>query len=112
MNEQQSIRSFEYRPCRVTASFDFEFVAGGKTLLGLCTDVSNEGIRATLDGSVVLGSFGLVIFRHSTGLIELEAQVAYVDNRHVGLVFLFRTSWEREMIAGLIASIQKAPTMR
>jgi hypothetical protein len=109
MKNQQSIRRFEYRPCRITAGFDLEFVADGKTLLGLCTDVSDEGIRATLDGSVVVGSFGLVVFRHSAGLLELEAQVTYIDRCQVGLVFLFQTSWERAMITSLIASIQNNP---
>jgi|HubBroStandDraft_1064217.scaffolds.fasta_scaffold496504_1 hypothetical protein len=109
MKNDQSFRRFEYRPCRITAGFDLEFVADGKTLLGICSDVSDEGIRATLDGAVVVGSFGLVVFRHSTGLLELEAQVAYIDERQVGLVFLFQTSWERGMVTSLIASIQNNP---
>jgi hypothetical protein len=106
MKIEDSVRKFEYRPCRITAGFDLEFVAEGKTLHGLCEDVSNEGIRAILDGSVVVGSFGLVIFSHSTGVLELEAQVAYLDKHHVGLVFLFQTPWERGIINRLIASIQ------
>ena len=106
MNFDDSIRRFEYRPCRITASFDLEFVALGKTFNGLCEDVSYEGIRATLDGSVVVGSFGLVIFSHATGVLELEAQVAYVERGHIGLVFLFQTPWERGTIANLIASFQ------
>ena len=106
MKTEDSVRKFEYRPCRVTASFDLEFVAQGKTLHGLCEDVSHEGIRATLDGSVVVGSFGLVIFGHATDLIEIEAQVAYIERSHIGLVFLFHTQWERAMIDKLIASIQ------
>ena len=107
MKLEDSVRKFEYRPCRITAGFDLEYVAEGKTLHGLCEDVSNEGIRATLDGSVVVGSFGLVIFGHSTGVLELQAQVAYIDRCHVGLVFLFPTPWERGIITSLIASIQK-----
>jgi hypothetical protein len=106
MKTEDSVRKFEYRPCRITASFDLEFVAQGKTLLGLCEDVSHEGIRATLDGSVVVGSFGLVIFGHAAGALEIEAQVAYVERSHIGLVFLFQTPWERAMIDKLITSIQ------
>ena len=106
MKIEDSVRKFEYRPCRITASFDLEFVAQGKTLQGLCEDVSHEGIRATLDGSVVVGSFGLVIFSHATGVLEIEAQVAYIDRGHTGLVFLFQTPWERAMIDKLIALIQ------
>jgi hypothetical protein len=108
MKIEESIRKFEYRPCRITAGFDLEFVAEGKTLHGLCEDVSDDGIRATLNGSVVVGSFGLVIFCHSTGVLELEAQVAYLDGTHVGLVFLFQTPWERGIINHLIASIRSS----
>jgi len=108
MKTEDNVRRFEFRPRRVTAGFDLEFVAEGKCLRGFCEDVSNEGIRARLDGSVVVGSFGLVIFSHSTGVLELEAQVAYLDGHHVGLVFLFQTPWERGVINRLIASIQSS----
>jgi hypothetical protein len=108
MKIEDSGRKFEYRPCRVTAGFDLEFVAQGKTLHGLCEDVSSEGIRATLDGSVIVGSFGLVVFSHSTGVLELEAQVTYIDKCHVGLVFLFQTPSERRIIDSLIDSIQSS----
>jgi hypothetical protein len=108
MKIEDSVRKFEYRPRRITAGFDLEFVAQRKTLHGLCEDVSNEGIRATFDGSVAVGSFGLVVFSHSTGVLELEAQVAYIDRGHVGLVFLFQTPREREIIDSLIASLQSS----
>lgn len=107
MNNENSIRKFEYRPSRTTGRFDLEFVVEGKTILGYCKDVSEEGIRASLDGSVEVGGFGLVVFRHSGGVLELEAQVAYIDGSQVGLVFLFQTPWERGAINSLIASIQQ-----
>jgi hypothetical protein len=108
MKIEDSVRKFEYRPCRITAGFDLEFVAQGKTLHGLCEDVSTEGIRVTLDGPVIVGSFGLVTFCHSTGVLELEAQVTYIDRGHVGLVFLFQTPSERSIIDSLIVSIQSS----
>jgi hypothetical protein len=108
MKIEDSVRKFEYRPCRITAGFDLEFVAEGRTLQGLCEDVSNEGLRATFDGSVIVGSFGLVVFSHSAGVLELEAQVTYIDRCHVGLAFLFQTPWERQLIHDLIASIRSS----
>ena len=109
MNNQDSVRKFEYRPSRTAGGFDFEFIAEGKTISGFCKDLSEEGIRAKLDGPVVVGSFGLVVLRHSGGELELEAQVAYIDKFHVGIVFLFQTAWERTAINNLIASIQDIP---
>jgi hypothetical protein len=109
MKKQDSVRKFEYRPSRTAGGFDLEFIADGKTITGFCKDLSEEGIRATLDGPVVVGSFGLVVFRHSTGTLELEAQVAYIDKLHIGIVFLFQTAWERTAINNLIALIQDIP---
>jgi hypothetical protein len=105
MTHPSSIRRFEYRPCRIATGFDIDFVSGGETLHGLCRDVSDAGIRATLDGSVEVGSSGLLILRPPTGLLELEAQVAYIEDRQVGLVFLFDTPWECALTIEFIASI-------
>lgn len=106
MKRDDGVRKFEYRLCRITASFDLEFVAQGKTLNGLCEDVSHDGIRVILDGPVVVGSFGLISFRHPMGTLELEAQVTHINGIHVGIVFIYQTSWEREMIDNLMASLK------
>lgn len=99
------VRRFEYRPCRIAAGFDIDFVSGGETFHGLCRDVSDAGIRATLDSSVDVGRSGLLILRHPTGVLELEAQVAYTDNRQVGFVFLFETPWECALTIEYMTSI-------
>jgi hypothetical protein len=105
MNDLNGIRRFEYRPCRVKAGLTVEFVTEDGTYLGVCKDVSDEGIRAILDGSVEVGCTGLLFLRHQTGALEVEAQAAYVDKCHVGLAFLFKTSWERAITLEFIASI-------
>jgi hypothetical protein len=105
MTEPSNIRKFEYRPCRIAGGFAIDFVVGGKTLHGICKDVSNSGIRATLDGSVAVGDSGPLILLHSMGALELEAQVAYIDELHVGLEFRFRTPWECATAIEFVASI-------
>jgi hypothetical protein len=105
MVDPSLVRRFEYRPCRIAAGFDIDFVSGGETLHGRCRDVSDAGIRATLDGFVDVGASGLLILQHPTGVLELEAQVAYIDNRQVGLVFLFETPWECALTIEYMASI-------
>jgi hypothetical protein len=67
--------------------------------------VSDQGIRATLDGSTEVGRSGVLILRHPTCVLEIEAQAAYVEKGQVGLAFLFRSSWERAMTVDFIASI-------
>jgi hypothetical protein len=95
MTDLKNIRKFEYRPCRVTTGFDVDFIVGDETFIGLCRDVSDTGIRVKLDGSVVVGDSGLLTLRHPMGTLKIEAQVAYIDNCYVGLVFDFETPRER-----------------
>lgn len=110
MTEPSNIRRFEYRPCRIAAGFGVDFVAGGETLHGICRDVSNSGIRATLNGSVAVGNTGVLTLRHPMGVLELEAQVAYIEELQVGLEFLFKTTWECAMTIEFVASIANQST--
>ncbi len=105
MSELDSIRKFEYRPSRISAGFSVEFMTEQETIQGLCRDVSDSGVRARLDGSVAVGDSGLLILRHPAGVLEIEAQVAYIDRFQVGLEFRFKTSWERELTIEYIALI-------
>jgi hypothetical protein len=105
MIELRGIRKFEYRPCRVATGFEVDFAVGNETLRGLCHDVSDTGIRVKLDGAVEVGESGLLTLRHSTGLLRLSAQVAYIDNLHVGLVFTFETPRDRTTATEYMAAI-------
>jgi hypothetical protein len=105
MTDLKNIRKFEYRPCRVTTGFDVDFIVGDETFIGLCRDVSDTGIRVKLDGSVVVGDSGLLTLRHPVGTLKIEAQVAYIDNNYVGLIFDFETPRERTATAEYMAVI-------
>lgn len=105
MSSPNSIRKFEYRPCRISTGFDVDFVASGETFHGICKDVGNSGIRATFDGPLSVGNSGLLILCHPVGILQLDAQVVYIMNSQVGLEFRFNTSWECSMAIEYIASI-------
>ena len=77
--------------------------------MGFCKDVGQAGIRAEFDDPITVGSSGLLILRPPAGVLELHAQVAYIEKRQVGLLFLFETSWERRMTIEFIASIGLFP---
>ena len=106
MSELENIRKFEYRPCRIASGFTIDFVMETETIRGICRDVSDTGIRATLDGFVAVGKSGLLILRHPTGELEIESRIAYSEKDHVGLIFLFKSCWEREITSDYIASIK------
>jgi hypothetical protein len=100
-----SFRKFEYRRTRTKAGFSVDFIAEGETFHGLCKDVSDSGICAEFDGPIVAGSSGLLILRHTSGVLKLEARVSHTDNGQVGLIFLFKTPAECDITVGFIASI-------
>jgi hypothetical protein len=105
MSENDIVRRFEYRPCRIPAGFNIDFEVKGHIIFGYCKDVSEEGIRATLDGPATVGASGRLTLRHPSGVLEIEAQVAYIEECHFGLVFVFQTPWERALTTQFIASI-------
>ncbi len=105
MRDLDSIRSFIFREPRMTTGFRVDFVTGGPSFRGLCRDVSDTGIRAEFDDPLIVGGSGLLILRPPTGVLELRAQVAYIEKRQVGLLFLFETLWERRMTIEFIAAI-------
>jgi hypothetical protein len=100
-----SLRRFVYRQPRMATGFHVDFVVAGPPFHGLCRDVSDAGIRAEFDDAIIVGSCGLLILRPRTGVLELRAQVAYIEKQQVGLLFLFETSWERRMTVDFIAAI-------
>jgi PilZ domain len=109
MRDLDSIRRFVYREPRTSTGFHVNFIAGGSPLHGICRDVSDTGIRAEFDDPVTVGDSGLLILRPPTGVLELRAQVAYMEKRQVGLLFLFETAWERTMTIEFIAAIANDP---
>jgi hypothetical protein len=109
MRDLDSIRRFVYREPRTSTGFMVTFMAAGSPLRGLCRDVSETGIRAEFDDPLATGDCGLLILRPPTGVLELRAQVAYIEKRQVGLLFLFDTPWERRMTIEFIAAIANDP---
>jgi len=99
------MRRFEYRLPRTTTGFRVEFVVGGETFHGLCRDISDAGIRAEFDDPVAIGSFGVLILRHPSRSLKVEAQVAYIEKYQVGFSFLAQTPQEHVMTMEFIALI-------
>jgi hypothetical protein len=105
MKDLESVRKFEYRPCRIETGFNVEFMSGQQRFHGQCRDVSNAGIRAKLDGQVVVGSSGTLTLHHPRSVLELEARVIYIDKEHAGFAFKFQSPLEVEMTTAYIAAI-------
>lgn len=105
MRDSGSIRRFVFRKPRMSTGFAVDFLARSSPSYGLCRDVSDQGIRAEFDAPLIVGDSGLLILRPPNGVLELCAQIAYIEKRQVGLLFLFETPWERRMTIEFVAAI-------
>ncbi len=105
MADLESIRKFEYRRCRMKTGFDIDFVTNEETFHGTCRDVSDAGVCAEFEGSAPLGCTGLLILRHPSGVLRVQAQVAYIERSQVGLEFVFKTASESKLTIEFISSI-------
>jgi hypothetical protein len=101
------MREFSYRQPRMMTSFRVEFCVGDDCFHGFCRDISERGIRAEFVDPLIQGSSGLLILRPRIGVLEVRSQVAYVEDDHAGLLFVFQTPMERKMTAEFIAGILK-----
>ena len=101
----ETVRDFVYRKPRMTMGFQVEFVMGAARFHGFCKDVGVAGIRAEFEDSLIEGITGLLILRPRSGVLEIRARVAYIEQSQVGLLFLFETPWEQRMTLDFIAGI-------
>ena len=75
MNDLARVRKFIYRHCRVKTGFAVDFLVGREIFHGVCRNASDAGIRAEFDGSVVVGSSGLLVLHKPAGVLRLEARL-------------------------------------
>jgi hypothetical protein len=114
MSNLESLRKFEYRPYRLKIGFNVDFQSQDVMLHGICRDFSDAGIRAEFDGFVVVGSSGLLTLRYRSGVLSVDSQVAYIEKCQVGLVFIFKTQWQRDVTVDFITTLadcMEAPTV-
>ena len=104
------MRKLEYRRPRRPVSFTVEFLSNGEILRGLCRDVTDAGLRVDFDGRAIIGTSGTLTLRHPTRVFSIKATIAYLDNAHTVLTFLFDTPQERGTAAQFFTSI--APLQR
>ncbi|HEY0306606.1 MAG TPA: PilZ domain-containing protein [Acidobacteriaceae bacterium] len=98
------MRKFEYRHPRLRGSFIVEFIFAGRTLRGTCINISDAGIRATLDGEVPAGSTGLLTMRHPHRSLTIQAVATHLQADEVGLSFIFHSKTQRELTRQFLAS--------
>jgi hypothetical protein len=94
VTKMDQMRTFEYRHARLKTGFPIDFVLRSQTLHGTCVDVSEAGICAAIEGTVSVGSIGVLVLHHPDRLLKLDAIVAHLDDEHVGLSFCLYSTQE------------------
>jgi hypothetical protein len=100
------IRKLEYRSARLPAAVTLHFAVDGETFRGYCNDLSESGVRASLNLPVALGSLGSLTLHFRDGAVTRRARVACVEGLTVGLSFL---SEETPRETAVIALVPKPP---
>jgi len=99
------MRKFEYRTPRLRGNFSVDFLMSDHALHGHCINVSDTGIRATLDGDVLAGGTGSLILRHSRHTLTVQAVVTHLQIGEVGFSFIFHTEEQRELARKFLALV-------
>lgn len=95
----ENIRTFEYRPRRIETGFAVDFESPARTSQGVCWNMAETGIRAEFAMPVRLGEVGKLTLFHTGKVLQIGAEVAYVNGRQAGLIFRFQSEAERELAA-------------
>lgn len=101
----QNVRTFEYRACRIDTTFAVDFESGGEKSRGLCRNVSAAGICAEFDIPLSIRASGTLTLYHRRSTLQIPAEVSYVQQGQVGLIFQFHSPQEREQMAAFAALI-------
>ena len=83
------MRLFRYRAPRFTASAQLSFSIAGRTVSGVCTNVSLGGARALFEkGAPEIGSAGSLMLRYPQRQFALGAVVTHLEGKEVGFSFV------------------------
>jgi len=96
------IRSFLYRFPRFTADCRMDFIHEETVVLGVCSNLSESGLRGTFAKDVPAGSEGLLTLYHNDRRFEVRAKVDTVREEDTLVHFQFQSDKERSAIGELI----------
>jgi hypothetical protein len=109
------MQKFDYRSPRFAVDLPVQFASQEVSFAGRCRDISREGMLLELPEPVMPNACGVVsVFDSRHGLLELQVRVAHSEATLGGMKFVYRTDFERDAVAQLVASLatsQKRPTL-
>lgn len=101
------MQKFEYRNPRIRTDLSVTLATGEQRMSGRCTDISVEGIGATLLQPLAVGTSGALTLESDTNAIELQARVTYSEQNRVGIVFSFACDEERNSLMRFLQTVPK-----
>jgi hypothetical protein len=99
------MQKFQYRSPRFTVDLPARLAVEQSTIAARCKDISKEGMRLELSQPLPAHACGTVVLSHRDGPLELSVRVAHTESTHDGLEFIYKSDYERESVAKLVASL-------
>jgi hypothetical protein len=105
------MQKFEYRSPRFAVDLPVQFAMEQSTLPGRCRDISKDGMRLEFRHPLPPNACGTVLLSFGDCPLELSVRVAHTGATHEGVEFVYRSQYEREAVARLVAALA-APAIR
>lgn len=99
------MRPFRYRPSRIKARLAIDFQSESAMLCGTSQDISTDGLRCTLNGSLTAGTRGHLLIHTAKTSMGLDAVATYVHQDVVAFTFCFKSGWERNQLSSFVLSL-------
>ena len=103
-----AIRRFLYRSPRFIADCRMDFLYGDSVALGLCSNLSESGLRGTFSQVVPQGSEGLLTIYQGEQKFEVKAIVETTRENESRVRFEYESAEQHASIADLIKSVGAA----
>lgn len=107
------MRLFRYRTPRFLTSAQLHFQGSQDVLAGICTDVSEGGLRALFaEGMPQMGAAGALVLRYPQQEFALGAVVTHLEGKDVGFSFVPRSKEELAAAEHFVQFVRlHAPTL-
>ncbi len=93
------MRDLLYRLPRFSADFPVDIIVGEIALLGVCKNISENGMRGEFRHRLPVGTEGLIRLNHPQQSMEVTGKVAYFAQYQMAFHFLFKSEGERKKVA-------------
>ena len=102
------MRKFDYRAPRFLVDLPVRLTFADSTQIGLCTEISTEGMTIERRTPLSQDSLGAVYFDYQSMTLELPVRVAHTGPTSDGVSFMYQSDEQRDELRRLVALLAAA----